>query len=294
MPTQSVSPVTRRDRIPVWLKLLFGFLVLAVICIGVVLGILFGYQYNLPKIQSLEDYRPDVITDIYSANNKVIGEFAVERRIVVTYEDIPPYLQLAILAAEDDQFYNHSGVNYLGVIRAAYKDILSLRKSEGASTITQQLARLLLHAPERTFDRKIKELLVTWKIERRYSKRQIFTLYCNQHYMGHGAYGVAAAADTYFGKQLKDLTLEECAMIAGLPRNPTLYSPRLHPKAALNRRNYILDRMVAEKMISQPAAAEAKSKPLNLRPRSRDAELAPYFVEWVRQALADRYPTDVI
>ncbi len=220
---QDVShQVKPRIRIPFWLKVFFGFLVIVFLCVGMGIGVLVGYQYNLPKIQSLEDYRPDVITDIYSSNNKVIGEFAVERRIVVSYEDIPPYLQAAILAAEDDQFYNHSGVNYLGVLRAAYKDILALRKSEGASTITQQLARLLLRAPERTFDRKIKELLVTWKIERQYSKWQIFTLYCNQHYMGHGAYGVAAAADTYFGKQLKDLTLEECAMIAALPRNPTL------------------------------------------------------------------------
>ncbi len=261
---------------------------------GSVLGLLVGYQYNLPKIQSLEDFRPDVITDLYSADSKVIGEFAVERRIIVSFEEIPPYLQLALLAAEDDQFYNHRGVNYLGILRAAYKDVLALKKSEGASTITQQLARLLLRAPERTFDRKIKELLVTWKIEKQYSKRQIFTLYCNQHYMGHGAYGVAAAAETYFGKALKELTLEECAMIAGLPRNPSIYSPRLHPDTALSRRNYILDRMVAEKMIPPTMAAEAKAKPMALKARTRDTDVAPYFVEWVRQSLADKYPTDVI
>jgi len=281
-------------RLPAWLVGLYALLAAIFLLLGAGLGTLVGYGYNLPKIQSLEDYRPDVITDVYSDDNKVIGEFAVERRIIVTYDEIPAYLQLAILAAEDDQFYSHSGVNYFSLIRAAYKDIIQMRRAEGASTITQQLARMLIHASEKTFDRKIKELLITWKIERQYSKRQIFTLYCNQHYMGHGAYGVAAAADTYFGKKLKDLTLEECAMIAGLPRNPGLYSPRLHPDAALARRNWVLDRMVIERMISSTLAAEAKAKPMILKPRSRNGDAASYFVEWVRQSLADRYTTDVI
>src|SRR5213594_4369266 len=179
------------------------------------------------------------------------------------------------------------------MLRAAYKDIISMRKAEGASTITQQLARLLLLTPEKAFDRKIKEILLAWKIERRYSKRQILTLYCNQHYLGQGAYGVAAAAEMYFGKQLKDLTLDECALLAGLPRNHRMYNPLLHPDTALARRNYILDRMVAEGMISAKLAADAKTRPIILRPRRRE-ELAPYFVEWVRQWLADKYSTDVI
>ncbi len=296
MAGNSPSPPRKKAarRIPRWLLFIYVFFLLIFLAAGAILGTLLGYEYNLPKIQSLEDYRPDVITDIFSDDNKVIGEFAVERRIVVSFDDIPPYLQLAILAAEDDQFYNHSGVNYLSLLRAAYRDIISMRKSEGASTITQQLARMLMGNMERTFDRKIKELLVTWKIEKQYSKHQILTLYCNQHYMGHGAYGVAAAADTYFGKELKDLTLEECAMIAGLPRNPGLYSPRLHPDAALARRNFILDRMAAERMITRKLAAEAKARPMVLKPRTRETEPAPYFVEWVRQSLADRYTTDVI
>ena len=167
---------------------------------GAAFGILLGYEYNLPQIQSLEDYRPDVITGVYSDDNKVIGEFAIERRIIVSFEDIPPYLQLAILAAEDAQFYNHSGINYFSNIRAAYKDIVQMRMAEGASTITQQLARMLLGNYEKTADRKIKELLIAWKIEKQYSKQQILTLYCNQHNMGRGIYGVAAAAESYFGK----------------------------------------------------------------------------------------------
>jgi penicillin-binding protein 1A len=284
----------KRARLPWWLYGLYGILIFFFALAGIAFGVLAGYEYNLPKIQSLEDFHPDVITDIYSDDNKVIGEFAIERRIIVSYEDIPAYLQLAILAAEDDKFFNHSGINYLSTLRAVYKDIISLKREEGASTITQQLARMLMGNMEKTFDRKIKELLVAWKIEKRYSKQQILTLYCNQHYFGHGAFGVAAAADTYFGKELKDLSLEECAMIAGLPRNAGMYSPLLHPNAALSRRNYILSRMADEDMITPTAAAEAKAKPVLLKPRTRKTDLAPYFIEWVRESLADRYTTDVI
>jgi penicillin-binding protein 1A len=284
----------RAKRVPLWLRFFFVAMLLLFIAAGSIFGILLGYEYNLPKIQDLEDYRPDVITAVYSDDNKVIGEFAMERRIIAAFEEIPTYLQAAILAAEDDQFYNHSGVNYLSNIRAVYKDLIKMRRAEGASTITQQLARMLMKDYDKTFDRKIKELLITWKIENRYSKQQILTLYCNLHNMGYGIYGVAAAADTYFGKQLKDLTLEECAMIAGLPRNPGLYSPRLHPDAALARRNYILDRMADEHMISPALAAEAKAKPLVLKQSDRESVIAPYFIEWVRQSLAERYATDVI
>ena len=267
---------------------------LIIVAAGALVGTLLGYEFNLPRIQSLEDFRPDVISDVFSDDSKVIGEFAIERRIVVTLDEIPHYLQLAIIAAEDDQFYHHGGVNYVSVLRAAYRNLVSMRKAEGFSTITMQLARMLLGTYEKTYDRKIKELLVARLIEKRYTKQQILTLYCNQHYMGQGAYGVAAAADTYFGKQLKDLTLDECAMIAALPRNPGLYSPRLRPEAARARRNYVLDRMVAERMIPPGLAAEAKARPIVLKPRSRETGTAPYFVEWVRQALAERYSTDDI
>jgi penicillin-binding protein 1A len=296
MGLQSKAPSQKQsNRLPLGLWVFFGFLIVIFICMGAAFGILIGYEYNLPPIQSLEDYRPDVITDVYSDDNKVIGEFAIERRIIVSYDEIPPYLQLAILAAEDDQFYNHSGINYFSNIRAAYKDVVKMRMAEGASTITQQLARMLLGSYEKTADRKIKELLIAWKIEKQYSKQQILTLYCNQHNMGRGIYGVAAAAESYLGKQLKDLTLEECAMIAGLPRNPTAYSPRLHPEAALRRRNWVLDRMVVEHMISPKLAAEAKAKPTILKPLSHDdTEIAPHFLEWVRESLAARYSTDEI
>lgn len=284
-----------KPRLPLWLWIFYGFLVVVSLAAGAGFGILRGYEYNLPKIQSLEDFRPDVITDVYSDDNRVIGELFLERRIVVPFEEIPSYLQLAIVATEDDQFYHHSGIDYFSNVRAVYKDIMKMRLAEGASTITQQLARMLLGNYEKTPDRKIKELLIAWKIEKQYSKQQILTLYCNLHNMGPGVFGVAAAADYYFGKQLKDLTLEECAMIAGLPRNPTVYSPRLRPKAALQRRNFVLDRMASERMISPKLAAEAKARPQILKtPAPGGRDIAPHFLEWVRRSLAARYSTEEI
>jgi penicillin-binding protein 1A len=292
-----ISSKKRAHRIPLGLWILFGMLAVAFIVAGSLLGILLGYEYNLPPIQSLEDYQPDVITGVYSDDNKVIGEFAIERRIIVSHDEIPPYLQLAMVAVEDDQFYYHSGINYFSIIRAVSKDFIkqSYPIGKGASTITQQLARMLIQRYEKTWDRKIKEILIAWKIEKQYSKQQILTLYANLHPMGPGIYGVAAAADYYFGKQLKDLTLEECAMIAGLPSNPSYYSPRQHQERALRRRNYILDKMAEERMIPANMAADAKAKPIILKPPKRDdKEIAPHFVEWVRQSLADRYSTDEI
>ncbi len=295
VPQSKASSGKETSRLTLWLWFIFGFLILVFTGVGAAFGILRGYEYNLPKIQSLEDFRPDVITDVYSDDNKVIGELFIEKRIVVPFEEIPPFLQLAIVATEDDQFYHHSGIDYFSNVRAIYKDIIKMSWSEGASTITQQLARMLLGNYEKTPDRKIKELLIAWKIEKQYSKQQILTLYCNLHNMGPGVYGVAAAADYYFGKQLKDLTIEECAMIAGLPRNPKIYSPRLHPNAALARRNFVLDRMAAERMISPKLAREAKAKPIILKAPGRgNVAIAPHFLEWVRRSLADRYSTEEI
>jgi penicillin-binding protein 1A len=296
MTSQSKVPSRKqRNRLPIWLWMLFSFSIIVFVALGTGIGILLGYEYNLPKIQSLEDYRPDVITDVYSDDNKVIGELFIEKRVIVSFEEIPAYLQLAIIATEDDQFYHHSGIDYFSNVRAIYKDIIRMRKSEGASTITQQLARMLLGNYEKTWDRKIKELLIAWKIERQYSKQQILTLYANLHNMGPGIFGVAAAADYYFGKQLKDLSIEECAMIAGLPRNPPLYSPRLRPKNAIARRNYVLDRMASEHMISRKLAEEAKAKPMIPKPSTRgNMKIAPHFLEWVRRSLAARYSTEEI
>jgi penicillin-binding protein 1A len=287
----------RTRKLPIWLWFFFGVLVFISAGAGAALGIRFGYEYNLPDVRTLEDYRPDVITEVFADDGRVIGELYLERRIVVPYEEIPQYLQLAILATEDRHFYTHSGINYFSILRAVTKDLIhrSFPVGKGASTITQQLSRMLLLSNRKTYDRKIKEILIAWKIEKMYSKQQILTLYCNLHPMGHGLYGVAAAADGYFGKQLEDLTLEECAMIAGLPSNPTRYSPRLHPAAAVGRRNLVLDRMADEGMISPEQAAQAKRKPPILTQNTPgNGETAPYFLEYVRQYLAARYSTDEI
>ncbi|MBN2320011.1 MAG: PBP1A family penicillin-binding protein [Acidobacteria bacterium] len=291
-------PSRKRNRtLPIWLWLFFAVLILFSAGAGAALGIRYGYEYNLPNVQSLEDYRPDVITEVFADDGRVIGELYLERRIIVSYEEIPLYLQMAILATEDKHFYTHSGINYFSIVRAVTKDLIrrSFPIGKGASTITQQLSRMLLLTNRKTYDRKIKEILIAWKIEKMYSKQQILALYCNLHPMGHGLYGVAAAADGYFGKRLKDLTLEECALIAGLPSNPTRYSPRLHPTAAVGRRNLVLSRMADEGMIEPELASQAKRKPLTLTQHAPgDGETAPHFLENVRQYLASRYSTDEI
>ena len=287
----------KRLRFSPGILIFFGFLLVVVTCAGTAFGILLGYEYNLPPIRSLEDYRPDVITTIYSDNDRVIGEFAIERRIVVSYDEIPQNLRNAIIAVEDSRFYHHSGVNFYAIARAVTKDLIrqSYPIGKGASTITMQLSRMLLESYEKTWDRKIREIWVARKIENLYSKRQIFTLYANLHIMGPGIYGVAAAADYYFGKPPEELTLEECALIAGLPSSPGRYSPRTNPTAAQSRRNFVIGRMESENMISFEEAEEAKQRPIILKPVSRDERsIAPHFVELVRRSLSTRYSTDEI
>lgn len=290
--------VGNRIRNPhLWLRLFFGVLILGSAGAGAALGIRYGYEYNLPDVRTLEDYRPDVITKVFTDDGRVIGELALEKRIIVQYEEIPLYLQMAILATEDKHFYTHSGINYFSIIRAVTKDLIkrSFPVGKGASTITQQLSRMLLLTNRKTYDRKIKEILIAWKIEKMYTKQQILALYCNLHPMGHGLYGIAAAADGYFGKRIEDLTLEECAMIAGLPSNPTRYSPRLNPVAAVARRNLVLGRMADEGMITPELADQAKSRPLVLARNIPGAgETSPHFLEQVRQYLASRYSTEEI
>ena len=286
-----------KSRVPPWLWVFFCALLAAGAVFGSSVGILLGYEYNLPPIRSLEDYRPDVITTIYSDDDRVIGEFAIERRIVISYDEIPRDLRNAIIAVEDSRFYHHSGVNYFAIARAVIKDLIrqSYPIGKGASTITMQLSRMLLETYEKTWDRKIKEIWVARKIENRYSKQQIFTLYANLHIMGPGIYGVAAAADYYFGKKPEELTLEECALIAGLPSSPGRYSPRTDLSASIARRNFVIDRMASENLISTEEAEYAKNRPIILKPVSRDERsIAPHFVEGVRRSLSMRYSTDEI
>ncbi|HEY2383716.1 MAG TPA: PBP1A family penicillin-binding protein [Terriglobia bacterium] len=275
-------------------SLVFVFLLCLSIAVGATAGVLFVYNSDLPQINSLEDYHPSLVTDVYSDDGQVIGSFALERRIVVTYDQIPQLVKDAIVSVEDQNFYPHWGIDIYGVARAALKDLMAGRVVEGGSTLTQQLSKNLFLTPERKFRRKIQEAMLAIQIERYYTKGQILTMYVNQHFMGHGQYGFAAAADYYFGKQLKDLNIEEAAMLAALPRSPINYDPIQHRDRARMRRDYAIDRMVAEKKITVAQGEEAKSHEIKIAEKQRPDELAPYFVEELRRYLEKKYGTSAV
>ena len=258
--------------------------------LGTASGVLFAYSDDLPAISALDDYAPDTITRVLGRDQTVVGEFAVERRVVLRYDDIPLQMRQAILAAEDSGFFEHFGLSLTGLARAVVTNLVEMRKAGGASTLTQQLARKLFLTDEKTWERKVKELLLAVQIEKRYTKQEIFTLYCNQMYFGHGAYGVEAAAQLYFGKSVKDLAVEESALIAGILQGNARQSPYVNPAAALRRRNYALDRMADEGFIPADAAAEAKARPIVTRgDPAREASFAPYYLEEVRKHLESHY-----
>ena len=257
------------------------------IALGATTGVLFVYNSDLPQVDSLEDSRPSVITEVYSSDLQVIGSFAQERRFIVKWEEIPPIVRDAIISVEDQNFYQHWGVDVFGVARASLRNVINGRIVEGGSTLTQQLSKNLFLTADKTWGRKIQEAMLSIQIERNYTKEEILTWYCNLGYMGHGQYGFAAAADFYFGKRLKDVTIEEAALLAALPRSPRNYSPINNKERARARRDYAIDRMVAEKKITPEEGEKAKKIDINLAPRERQDELAPYFVEEIRQDLEE-------
>src|SRR5437899_11665902 len=268
--------------------LLWG--VLTVVLIGFVAGLAtVGYLLqDLPPITGLHEYQPSLVTRVYSADKQVIGQFVVERRILVPLEKIPRYLVNAVVAIEDSRFFEHRGLDFVGIARAAFTNLVSGRIRQGASTITQQLARSLFLSPKRDFDRKVREVLLALKIEQMLNKEQILELYLNQIYFGHGAYGVQSAAQTYFNKDVGQLTVSESAFLAGLPKAPSDYSPYNHQQAAKRRQTVVLKRMTEEGFITPLQASQAIAQPLSFRPLTRD-DLAPYFVERVRQRLVAEY-----
>jgi penicillin-binding protein 1A len=259
---------------------------------GLATGLLLAYAGDLPLISALDEYTPSTITRVHAADGTVIGEFATQRRVLLKYDDIPLVLRQAILAAEDAEFESHMGLRPGRLLVTIVRNVTSGRGVlySGASTLTQQLARKLFLKPEKTPERKIKEVLLTLQIERRYTKREIFTLYCNQMNLGHGAYGVEAASRIYFGKSVKDLKLEEAALIAGILQLPERQSPYTNRTWALRRRNYAIQRMAAEGFITQAQADTAKALPIvTAGLPSSGGNAAPYFVEEVRQHLERRY-----
>ena len=275
-------------------RLLIGLMVLVSALIGATAGLLLVYSTDLPQVGQLEHYRPSSITELYDDQGRTIGSFALQRRVVATYDDYPQVLRQALISIEDKDFYRHWGINVWRIAGAAYRDIRSGGRVQGASTLTMQLARNLFLSPDRSFHRKIQEALLAVQIERRFTKPQIFTLYANQIYLGHGVYGFEAASQFYFSKPAKQLTLDEAALLAGLPKSPSYYSPITHPDHALKRRNLVINSMLEDGIITAQPAAAARDQPIQLDVAHDPDSLAPYFVEEIRRYLEAKYGSDQV
>jgi penicillin-binding protein 1A len=267
---------------------------IAAIAIAMVVVVLSLTYPNLPSLEILTDYRPKIPLRIFTADGYLLGEFGEERRAVVSIHEVPAMMKQAILAAEDERFYQHRGVDTMGVLRALHANLLSGGKRQGASTITQQVAKNFFLSSEKTYTRKFYEALLSFKIEHNLSKDQIFELYINQIFLGQRAYGFAAAAQIYFGKPLTELTLAETAMLAGLPKAPSAYNPVVNPKRARIRQQYVLHRMRELGFISDAQHEAALEQALIIR---RDVTGTPIHAEFVtemaRQIAAERFPDDV-
>ncbi len=261
---------------------------------GVMLGLILVYSINLPQMTELERYRPSTTTDLYDIHGQVFGSFADERRIVVPYSEFPSVLRDAIFSIEDKDFEHNGGINLLRVAEAAYEDVHTHGKVQGASTLTMQLARNLFLSSQKTYGRKLQEIFLALEIERRFTKPQIFALYANQIYLGSGTYGFEAGSEYYFSKHVRDLTLPEAAMLAALPKGPQNYSPVRYPERALKRRNLVIQEMLNDHRITQQQAEAAKAAPLGLHLESPPNNQAPYFVEEVRRQLESEYGVDEV
>jgi len=256
--------------------------------VGVFAGYIYWLFSDLPDIRNLEGYRPLEASIVYSSDGQVLTEFYYERRKFVPHYEIPDIIKKAFVAAEDVRFYRHPGVDIIGIIRALYRDIKAGSIVEGGSTITQQLAKMLFLSPERSITRKIKEAILSIQIEKKYTKDEILGLYLNQAYFGNRAYGIAAAAETYFGKSFKDLKISEIALLASLPKAPSAFNPFKRPDVAIKRRNIVLQKMLEEGFITKEQYNEEIKEPLPDHPHWRRFE-APYFVETLRLELEAKY-----
>lgn len=284
----------RKKRIN-WLVLLAWISALGMLAGATLFGaVLVYFNSQLPDFRKISEYKPALITKIYDRDGEILAEYANERRIWVPIGEIPKPVVQSFLAAEDSHFYEHGGYDLKAIIRAAVMNTLTDRM-QGASTITQQVAKTYLLSSERTYTRKIKELILSWRIEQAFTKNEILELYLNRIYLGNGAYGVAAAAETYFSKSLSELTTPERAMIAGMPQAPTRYNPVKNPKAAKARRDVIVDRLREEGFINAEEAVAAKAAPLGLRISTlKQGEDAPHFAEFIRRMIADQYGEEAL
>ena len=288
------QPAVRAARRFPW-RLFFTVVLIAVFgSAGAVFGLVEWLRHDLPSPEKLSAMETPVKTTVFDSRGRVLHEFYRENRSVVLLKDMPRNLINATLSTEDRNFYQHWGVDLWGVGRAVVTDITHMRRAQGGSTITQQLARNLFNMYEKSFTRKLKELVLAIDLERAYSKDQILEMYFNQIYFGEGAYGVEAAAKTFFGRPLKDLSLSECALIAGIPANPSLYSPRRRPAASLARRAKVLRNMLATRAINQVEFDRAMQMPVGVTPSRYSNERAPYFIEMVRQHLDEKYGSNSV
>lgn len=270
---------------------IWSFLLLVAISLGVVGGLFVTYLRDLPTLDALEEYQPSLVTTLYSDHDEPFAAFFEQKRFWVPLDKIPRHLINGIIAVEDAQFYQHRGINFRGIARALLVNLRALRPVEGGSSITQQLAKLLLLTPEKHLSRKIKEAVLAIEIEKRYSKEKILELYLNQVYFGHGAYGVESAAHTYFKKSVDQLNLAEAAILAGLPRAPNYYSPITDKERAIRRRDHVLTRMAERGFITDKQAVSASSVTFDEVPFEKTRNLGPYFVEYIRQQLEEKYGT---
>jgi penicillin-binding protein 1A len=270
-----------------------ALLALAIIA-GSLTGLMLVYSVDLPQIADLEKYRPITTTDLLDVHGRVFGSFALERRIVVPYESLPPVLRQAVISIEDKNFESHWGVNIFRVLGAAYHDLTSNGRTQGASTLTMQLARNLFLSSQQTFGRKLQEVFLSIQIERAFTKEQIFTLYANQIYLGQGVYGFEAGSEYYFSKHARDLTLPEAALLAALPKSPVAYSPIVNPDRAFRRRNMVINSMLEDGVITNAQANAAKAAPLGLHIEPPSNSVAPWFVEDVRRELERQFGSEQV
>ncbi len=271
--------------------------IMIVITVLTVFGVVsyFYFTHDLPNIETLRNYKPSAVTRILSEDGEVIGEFFYEKREVVSLDRIPNHLIQAFVAGEDARFFQHKGLDYVAIFRAFVRNFFSGEIVQGGSTITQQVVKSLLLSPEKSFARKIREAILAYRIEKYLTKEEILFLYLNQIYLGHGAYGVAAAAESYFAKTIEDLNIAESAVLAGLPQAPSKYSPYHHPQLAKKRQVYILNRMVQEGFISPSEASKAAQTPyLILSKEKPSLEKASHFVEYIRRYLEEKYGKDAL
>lgn len=275
----------KRNRLTIWVA------ATGLLC-GITAGGFLALTRDLPQISALESFRPPSVTRIMSADHVLLGELFAEKRDPVSIKQIPETLISALLATEDRRFYHHSGVDIKGLLRAIVKNLIKGRYAEGASTLTQQLAKTLFLTPRKTITRKVKEAILALQLERRYTKDEILEFYLNQIYLGSGAYGVEAAARTYFGIDVSRLSLSQCALIAGLPKAPSRYSPLVNPDSALKRRNVVLHQMRAIRSISEAAYRHASNEPLSTITQRPIDQSAPQFVQHIKQTLESQIGAD--